>query len=238
MSRNVFITGVSSGIGLALARASLAAGARVFGASRRPPQDPGIASAIAFASVDLADLAGIAPRVERLLRGVDRLDTVILNAGTLWNIGDMAEAPLQEMRRVMDVNLWANKPVLDAVFTGNRDVTQVVAISSGAAVSGARGWNAYALSKAALNMMMRLYAAERPGTHFSALAPGLADTAMQEKMATLPSDPRFPTLERLRKARGTVEMPDPDALAPRILKAIEGLRGRKSGDFHDLRSLH
>ena len=54
------------------------------------------------------------------------------------------------------------------------------------------GWNGYALSKAALNMMMKLYAAERPGTDFSALAPGLVDTAMQEAMRQQPADPLFP----------------------------------------------
>jgi NAD(P)-dependent dehydrogenase (short-subunit alcohol dehydrogenase family) len=136
------------------------------------------------------------------------------------------------------VNLWANKPVLDAVFAGGREVAQVVGISSGAAASGARGWNAYAISKAALNMMMRLYAAERPGTHFSALAPGLVDTAMQEQMRGLPADPRFPTVDRLKRAAGTADMPDPDTLAPRLLAGMDRVRELKSGDFHDLRALH
>jgi benzil reductase ((S)-benzoin forming) len=238
MRQSIFITGVSSGIGYALAEAYLSAGARVFGISRRPPAGLPAHSAFAFLPVDLSDLEAIAPAVERLLRGADRLDAVLLNAGMLGEIGDMADMPLQEMRKVMDVNLWANKPLLDAVFAGNRDVTQVVAMSSGAAVSGARGWNAYSLSKAALNMMMKLYAAERPGTHFSALAPGLVDTAMQERIRILPADPLFPTVERLKKASGTPEMPVPSALAPRLLTAIGRLREHKSGDFHDLRSLH
>ncbi|MDB5049086.1 MAG: short-chain dehydrogenase/reductase [Fibrobacteres bacterium] len=235
---DVFITGVSSGIGNGLAKAYLAAGARVFGLSRRAPAELQAHPAFNFIPVDLSRLETIAPAVERLLQGAGGLDAVILNAGVLGEIGDMGRTSLETMRRVMDVNLWANKPVLDAVFAGNRDVTQVVAISSGASVSGARGWNAYSLSKAALNMMMKLYAAERPGTHFSALAPGLADTAMQERIRDLPADLPFPMVERLKKAQGTPEMPGPDELATRILAAIPVLRGRKSGDFHDLRSLH
>jgi NAD(P)-dependent dehydrogenase (short-subunit alcohol dehydrogenase family) len=149
----------------------------------------------------------------------------------------MAEAPLDEMLRVMDVNVWANKPILDTIFAGGRRVDQVIAISSGAAVSGSRGWNGYAISKAALNMLVKLYASERPETHFSALAPGLADTAMQESMRALAPDPRFATVERLRMAAGTPEMPTPEALAPRLARAIEAVRSVKSGAFTDLRDL-
>lgn len=235
----IFITGVSSGLGLALAKASLASGARVYGISRREPKELSGRPDFHFASVDLSRLDGIAAAVRRLLHGVDRLDLVILNAGVLGEIGDLGGAPLERMRQLMDVNLWANHPVLEAVFDPlSREVTQVVAISSGAAVSGSRGWNAYAISKAALNMMMKVYAAERPETHFSALAPGLVDTAMQEKMRGLPVDPRFPTVDRLKRAEGTAEMPDPDTAAPRILEAIGRLAALKSGDFHDIRTLH
>jgi benzil reductase ((S)-benzoin forming) len=235
--QNVFITGVSSGLGLGMAKAYLKMGARVYGVSRREPKELAGRPDFHFASVDLAGLDRIAPAVDRLLQGVEALDVALLNAAVLGEIGDMAETPLERLRYVMDVNLWANKPVLDAVFSGNRLVTQVVAVSSGASVSGSRGWNGYSLSKAALNMMMKLYAVEKPGTHFTALAPGLVETAMQEKMRSLAPDPRFPTVERLRKAAGTPEMPSPEAIAPRMLEAIRGLRNRPSGDFHDLRSL-
>ncbi len=238
MAENIFITGVSSGLGLALAEACLASGARVYGLSRRSPAALAGREGFQFTSVDLSRPEQVAPAVERLLRGVERLDLVILNAGMLGNIGDMAETPLEDMRRIMDVNLWANKPVLDAVFSQDRHVDQVVAVSSGAAVSGARGWNAYSLSKAALNMMMKLYAAERPQTHFSALAPGLVDTAMQEAMRALPADARFPTVERLKKAAGTADMPDPATAALRVMDAVPRLRSFKSGEFQDIRALH
>ncbi|MDB5106693.1 MAG: short-chain dehydrogenase/reductase [Fibrobacteres bacterium] len=238
MTQTVFITGVSSGIGFGLAKEWLDRGARVYGISRRAP--PGLAEqpGFSFASVDLSDLKAISPAVERLLEGVQRLDMAVLNAGIQGDIGDMGETSLENMRLVMDVNVWSNKPVLDALFAGGRQVGQVVAISSGAAVSASRGWNAYSMSKASLNMMMKLYAAERPGTHFSALAPGLVDTAMQERMRAVPADARFASVERLRKAHGTPEMPTPEALAPRLLDAMERLRALKSGEFGDVRTLH
>jgi NAD(P)-dependent dehydrogenase (short-subunit alcohol dehydrogenase family) len=237
MPRTILITGVSSGIGKALALHYLNHGAQVFGISRRAPADFGGLPGFAFRPVDLGNLESIAPAVTELLRDVARLDLVVLNAGVLGSIADLREADLNAMRHVMDVNLWSNKPVLDAAFARGRSVDQVVAVSSGAAVSGARGWNAYAISKAALNMMMKLYAAERPETHFSALAPGLSDTAMQAAMRALPDDPRFPTVDRLKRAAGTADMPSPDELAPRLAEAVHAVAKRKSGEFYDIRTL-
>lgn len=238
MDQSIFITGVSSGLGQALAEAYLDSGARVYGISRRTPAALTAREDFRFAPVDLSRLEDVASAVDLLLQGEGRLDLAILNAGMLGNIGDMADSPLEEMRRIMDVNLWANKPVLDAVFSRNRRVDQVVAVSSGAAVSGSRGWNAYSLSKAALNMMMKLYAEERQQTHFSALAPGLVDTAMQEAMRALPDDARFPTVDRLKQAAGTADMPAPATAAIRVMEAVPRLRALKSGEFRDIRSLH
>lgn len=238
MTRNIFITGVSSGLGLALTQAYLDSGARVYGLSRRTPAALAGRPNFHFTPVDLSRLEEVPTAVTGLLQGVGPLDLVILNAGTLGEIGDMAETNLDAMRRIMDVNLWANKPVLDAVFSGDRRVDQVVAVSSGASVSGARGWNAYSLSKAALNMMVKLYAAERPQTHFSSLAPGLVETAMQVAMRALPADARFPTVDRLKKAAGTADMPDPAAAALRVMEAVPRLRALKSGEFQDIRALH
>jgi NAD(P)-dependent dehydrogenase (short-subunit alcohol dehydrogenase family) len=111
-------------------------------------------------------------------------------------------------------------------------VEQIIAISSGAAVSSTRGWNGYSISKAALNALVRLYAAERPQTHFAAVAPGLVDTAMQAYLRSVPADARYPGLEGLKRAHGTPEMPTPDAAATRLIATFERLRAEASGGFY------
>ena len=78
----------------------------------------------------------------------------------------------------MKINVWSNKVICDWLLKSIPEIYQIVFMSSGAAVNGNRGWGSYSLSKATLNMLAKLYAAEAKQTHFSALAPGLVDTAI------------------------------------------------------------
>lgn len=236
MTRIAFITGVSSGIGLGLTRAYLEQGVRVYGLSRRKPQ-LAESNGFVFSDADLADLDPLPRALKGLLADAAQLDLVVLNAGVLGRIADLAEITMEEMKQVVQVNLWANKVILDTIFKLGIPVAQVVAISSGAATTPHRGWNAYAISKAALNMMMGLYAAERPKTHFCALAPGMVDTAMQDQVSEIPKDGRFPSLEMLRMAKGSPMMPKPDEVAPRLIEAIGKATKYPSGSFLDLNSL-
>ncbi|MBT5707324.1 MAG: SDR family NAD(P)-dependent oxidoreductase, partial [Verrucomicrobia bacterium] len=115
-------------------------------------------------------------------------------------------------------------------------IAQVVAVSSGASVNGNRGWGGYSISKAALNMLVKLYASERQDIHFCALAPGLVDTDMQEHIRTLPDDTPFPSVARLKEASGTDAMPDPQTAGRSFLETVDRLPGLiESGSFADIR---
>jgi benzil reductase ((S)-benzoin forming) len=230
------ITGVSSGLGNGLAHAYLERGGEVFGVSRREPTDLLRRDRFHFQTLDLQDVNQIGPQLKKLLADVDRLDLVILNAGILGEIKDLQETALSAIRRVMDVNVWANKLVLDHLFRSGTPIRQVVTISSGASVNGSRGWGAYSLSKATLNMLTRLYAREQPDTHFCALAPGPIDTAMQDYLCELQADDRYPSINVLKAKRNTIKMPAPRDAANRVSAAIEHLPDLvKSGDFADIR---
>jgi benzil reductase ((S)-benzoin forming) len=236
--QRVFITGVSSGIGPALVREYLRRGDEVHGISRRAPADLFDFDRFYYASLDLHDHERATQATLSFLDEVDHLHLAILNAGILGEFGDLAEQSLGELKHVMEVNLWANKTVIDCLFADGRRVDQVVTMSSAAALSGNRGWAGYALSKAALNMLTRLYARENPRTHFAALSPGLVDTAMQEEIAHLPHDDRYPSLDRLRSRRHTADMPDAQTAAPALIEAMARLpRLVASGEFADIGQL-
>lgn len=238
MTRTVLLTGVSSGIGEALALNYLEQGNQVFGISRRTPEQLTKHPGFHFRSHDLTQHNETENIVEELLHEVDHLDLVILNAGILGRIDDMRSTSLADLKELMDVNTWANKTLIDCLYSGGRSIGQIVTISSGAAVNGNRGWNGYSISKAALNMLTMLYAAENPQTHFVALAPGLVDTAMQEYLCGHGSDERFPSLNVLKSKRETSEMPTPGQLAPRLATIIDSLPEiSETGSFVDIRSL-
>lgn len=237
MGQRLLITGTSQGLGYALSLHAHSEGWFVDALGRHKPGGS-LASAerLRFHACDLSLPEQIADSLAPFL--AEAYDLVILNAGVLGEIRDMQETPLVEIERVMRINTWSNKCLLDALIAHRIKVRQIVAISSGASVSGTRGWNAYALSKAALNMLVQLYAAEMPETHLCALAPGLVDTGMQDQVAQAASDPRFPKMAQLRDARGTQAMPVPEVLAPVLMAACEQVLERyPSGAFVDIRKM-
>ena len=235
---SILITGVSSGIGHALARRYLEnTNEAVLGLSRRKPDDLFRRERFSWCALDLGHLDAIAAAVRTLVAEGERFSLVILNAGLLGEIRDLARTSIHELRHLMDVNLWSNKVLLEALWDRGAKIDQVVAISSGAAVKGHRGWGGYAMSKAALNMLMQIYAAERSDVHFSALAPGLVDTEMQEYMRTLPDSPEFASVARLKAAHNTPAMPDADTAAARLADVIPRILQHPSGSFLDVRNL-
>ena len=236
MAEKIFITGVSSGLGYGLAKVYLDIGASVYGCSRRAPEDL-ISQGLRFRPIDLVDSAGGAADLHELISPLDQIDCVILNAAKLGEIRDMADTPIEDLRETMEINVWANKWILDNLFRDNRTVKQVVAISSGASQSGSRGWNGYSLSKAALNMFIKLYAGERPNTHFTSLAPGLIDSAMQDYLTALPKDDRYAPLEILKAAKGTEKMPDGETCARMLIDAFPKLKSYPSGGYADIRKM-
>lgn len=232
MAGNVFITGVSSGLGRGFAEEYLARGKSVFGLSRRGAgiDHPEFHELRA----DLGDLERLPAVLDELLEGTE-LESAILNAGLLGEFKTMPELRLDELRRAMDINVWANKLVLDW-FAARRAPREIVLISSGAAVSGSKGWGSYALSKAALNMLTQLYAHDLPDSHLVALAPGLVATDMQDAINEDVDDERFPSVRRLKEARGTDAMPAPREAARMIAEALPAIRKRcASGQFVDVR---
>ncbi len=237
MRKNTLITGTSRGLGKAFAMQLLQTGYSVYGCARGK-------SAIEHdqyqhGEIDLAQLSQIEESLQTLLDGVKELDLIILNAGILGDIKAIADFDMDEISHIMDVNVWSNKVILDTVFKSKVPVGQVVLISSGAAVNGSKGWGAYALSKATLNMLSQLYAAEFTDTHFISLAPGLIDTDMQRYLCNPEGvdEQQFSTMGRLRSAQGTAEMPNAQQAAELILEKLPSIIEKtQSGSFVDIRS--
>ena len=233
----ILITGTSSGLGFGLAKYYLQKNHTVFGISRRANTELEQSKHYHFLSQDLSNFDESKKNITAFLKDTNSLDLVILNAGMLSEIKDMKDTKLNEIKKVMDVNVWSNKIIIDLLFSVLENVKQIVAISSGASVSGARGWNAYSLSKATLNMLINLYANEQAQTLFCALAPGLINTGMQEYISDVPDELDYPTIKRLKDARSSGQMPSIEEAAAINAKAIERLQEYESGSFLDVRKI-
>ena len=228
---DVLITGVSSGLGAGFLSELEAADNQIFGLARRKTE----IKKGRFVSCDLSELGQIEGALEKLLNNVVQLDLVILNAGILGEIAEIQNITLKDLKKVMDINLWSNKVILDFLIRKNIEVKQIVAISSGAASYGNKGWGGYSLSKAGLNILMQLYSHEMKKTHIVSLAPGLIDTAMQDYLCEKVDTEKFQSVARLKAARGSSDMPNGDLAAKKILSHLVDFKHHASGSFLDLR---
>jgi benzil reductase ((S)-benzoin forming) len=234
---NILITGTNSGLGYGLTRYFLELGHTVYGISRKQNDVLKSYENFKFLFQDLSRFSEIETNIGSFLRGVRELDIVILNAGVLKEIKDLKDTTLEEIHEIMDINVWANKVLIDVLFRQMDEIGQVVGISSGASVSGSRGWNAYALSKATLNMLILLYAQEHPATHFCALAPGLIKSKMQNYIYEFPENEHYPVVDRLKKEWEKGQMPEPMEAAETVARAIIKAREFKSGSYLDARNI-
>ena len=230
---DIFISGNSNGLGLGLTRHYLDNGDRIYSCSRSVC--PVSHDRLQHRIQDLSDLASINTMLESLLP--NQLDLMILNAGILGEIKDLADTTLDETHKLMDINVWANKVIVDWVIRKKISVKQIIFISSGASVNGNRGWGTYSISKASINMMAKLYASEMPDTHITAYAPGLVHTQMQDYLCHDVDTEKFPSIQHLVNAYQTDDMPTIETAAKLIASSFTRCLEFDSGSFVDIRQL-
>ena len=176
MKKNILITGCSSGLGLALTNYYLQKGFKVYGISRNKPEIQN--QNFIHISFDLSKISEIKTSLTTILKEIKNLDLVFLNAGMLGKIKILQELSIEEMQEVYNLNVYANKELLDILM--QIDVKNIFIISSGASKTGYKGWGSYSLSKAGVNMLVNLYSNEMFNTKIIALAPGVIKTPMTD----------------------------------------------------------
>lgn len=176
MKKNILITGCSSGLGFALTNYYLQKGFKVYGISRNKPEIQN--QNFIHISFDLSKISDIKTSLTNILKDIKNLDLVFLNAGILGKIKILQELSIEEMQEVYNLNVYANKELLDILM--QIDVKNIFIISSGASKTGYKGWGLYSLSKAGVNMLVNLYSNEMFNTKIIALAPGVIKTPMTD----------------------------------------------------------
>ncbi|SNZ09183.1 alcohol dehydrogenase [Persephonella hydrogeniphila] len=229
--KKVFITGIGSGLGKAFVKVFLENEYKVYALGRHLPDE--FIGKIKFEKADLLSLENVYKSIENLLYGINAVDIVILNAGLLTPLKDIHDTPIYEMNRMMDINVWANKIILDYIIDKKIKTDQIIAISSGASVNGNRGWHGYSISKAALNMLIKLYSREMENTHLIALAPGLILTPMLEEFVLSADEKKFPSVKRIKQSPKMT----PEEAAKKIFNLLPKLKEFESGSYVDIRKI-
>jgi NAD(P)-dependent dehydrogenase (short-subunit alcohol dehydrogenase family) len=167
------ITGASRGIGRATALALAHAGAHIVAVARtvgalEEIDDAARAagSSATLVPLDMRDYAGLYRLAAALNERYQRLDVMIGNAGVVGQRSPLDHVEPQNWDEVIAVNVTANWHLIrtmDALL--NRSAAgRAVFITSGAATRARAYSGAYSVSKAALNALARVYAAETEST--------------------------------------------------------------------------
>jgi NAD(P)-dependent dehydrogenase (short-subunit alcohol dehydrogenase family) len=227
---NVLITGVSSGLGKSLMRGYIKDGHTVYGMSRK------VVKECNHIPCDLSELETVGIKLEELLGSVSNIDIVILNAGMLGEIKLFQEWSLNELTKIMNLNVWSNKIIIDWLLS-KMNIKQVVSISSGASEHTYKGWSGYSLSKAALRMMMDVYSKDANNTHFMSVAPGLINTSMQDYLCNKVDRKKFPIINKFIDAKNNNLIDSPEVISRKLIKLIPQLNTFENGSFIDMRKI-
>jgi benzil reductase ((S)-benzoin forming) len=221
------VTGVSRGLGAALARELLEQGFAVLGVGRT--SNEGLAGdRYRFAQIDLAE----APSTDGLLTSAfedvadRRPGSVCLlnNAATVEPVGLIGQLAGADIATAIATNLSAAVVLANVfcrVFADPEVSRRIVNISSGAAERALPGEAVYCVSKAGMEMLTLALAAEQTAPTFRAitLRPGVIDTDMQAVIRSQPPE-ALPVVESFKGLHRGGRLVPPETVAAKIVSRL------------------
>jgi len=182
------ITGASRGLGLALARQLAHLGWNLIIDARGE-------AALEAAHAELAPLTTVVAipgdvtdnahrdALARAARAAGGLDALVNNASTLGPSPrpDLEAFPLDALERVFRANVFAPLGMIQSVRTTLKRNARIINVTSDAGVEPYAGWGGYGASKAALEHLSAIFAAENPTLRVYWVDPGDMQTQMQQE---------------------------------------------------------
>jgi benzil reductase ((S)-benzoin forming) len=225
--KTAIVTGVSRGLGEALARALLAAGFAVTGIGRASGAAL-TAPNYHFVACDLADTINIdavlTPAFRAIADARSEFLCLINNAATAGPIGTIGSLEAGALTASMAVNLVAPVAVANLfcrMFAGDAQVRRIINVSSGAADSPLPGGGPYSIAKAGLEMLTRQLAAEHDAATFRAITvrPGVIDTDMQMFMRSQTRE-TLPSIDLFKGFHSEHRLVAPETVAGKIVDKL------------------
>ena len=221
---NILITGVSSGLGYELAKQFIERGDTVYGTSRRKTNLD-----IKHLQCNFNNLEELAITFKNFIKDVNMFDIVILNAGMLGEIKRVSDLSVNQFNEIFNVNVLANKVILDRLLNNKIKLKKVIGISSGAALKSYYGWALYCTTKSAFKQLLSTYSHEYKETSFISLAPGIIKTDMQNYINNLNKN-EFPSVKKFQQMFN--DMDTPNIVAKKLINNLPNLKE----EYLDLRN--
>jgi NAD(P)-dependent dehydrogenase (short-subunit alcohol dehydrogenase family) len=196
VGRSALITGANRGLGLAIARAYVEAGASVFLCARDAGPLEAARAEVADAAApgqrvlampaDVANQGDVARLVSAALEAFPQLHVLVNNAGVYGPMGPVEEVDWQAWVRAVEVNLFGSVLMCRAVLGHfkTRHYGKIVQLSGGGATGPLPRISAYAASKAAVVRLAETLAEEvrADGIDVNAIAPGALNTRLLDEV--------------------------------------------------------
>jgi NAD(P)-dependent dehydrogenase (short-subunit alcohol dehydrogenase family) len=203
------VTGASRGLGLALARALDESGWRLIVDARGAEALAEVTDGLGGVTAIAGDVADPAHRRDLVDAAGGEIDLVVNNASLLGPSPQpaLADYPLDELRNVYEANVLAPLALLQLALPKLREGAAILDITSDAGVEAYEGWGGYGSSKAALEQMTAILAAEHPGLRVYWVDPGDMRTQLHQDA--------FP-------GEDISDRPPPEESVPGLLALIDG----------------
>jgi NAD(P)-dependent dehydrogenase (short-subunit alcohol dehydrogenase family) len=229
----IFITGSSTGIGLATAVAFGRAGHDVYATMRNPDRAPELVSIatkerlpIKVLPMDVDNDASVGKAVAEVLAESGWIDVLVNNAGIAVT-GPVEELPLAEFRRVMETNYFGALRCIQAVVCGMRERRSghIINVSSIQGRISIPSYAAYAASKWALEAASEALAQETKsfGIKVSIIEPGMIATPVWDKRREVPANTRYRQERRMQAlVNALLKQPvTPFVVADKIVEIVQ-----------------
>jgi NAD(P)-dependent dehydrogenase (short-subunit alcohol dehydrogenase family) len=183
------ITGGSQGLGLALARSLVGDGwhvvvdARTASDLERAQAELALVGSVRAVAGDVTDPEHRRALVDAAVGLGGGIDLLVHNASHLGPSPQprLADYPLADLARVYDVNVVAPLALTQVALRALRPGARILAVTSDAAVEAYEGWGGYGSSKAALEHLFAILAAEHPDLRVHRVDPGDMNTRMHQE---------------------------------------------------------